>query len=185
MSSTTEIINSLRKISHQDFMLKLIVCIIGANVIYSVINKTNFKRAVTITFLILLLFYVISLDLNFAQKIEKEKNHNILRINSQRLKDNPYKELRRYVSDTVYYNNSWRMSMAAASIITLLVMSISSENTLIPLFPHFFIILFCIIYHVYSWKIHHSYFFIFKSLEDVLRHLNDNPNEKYEQICHI
>ena len=67
--------------------------------------------------LIIMLFV---LDLNYCLKLERGA-HNVLTIDNTVLIDQPYKEMYRYVDDTEYYNNIWRISLLCALVINMLL----------------------------------------------------------------
>jgi hypothetical protein len=180
----TKIKNNLRDLKNSTNIFEILIILIGSISVYMVINGYNFKNISIIIFLVMFVFLVFNLELNFAQKIEKEKDHPVLRINTERFKKNPYEELERYIEDVNYYNNIWRISMAASCIVCLFLLPVIKESY-VPIFPYLFLIVFMVVYHVWNWKFHHSYGFVLKSIRHACRHLNKNDKSKFVQICHI
>ena len=130
----------------------------------------------------------IKLDLNFALKVEgKVKDEKTLRLNSDLLETNPYKEISRYVDSVSYYNNIWRASMGMAAILTLFMYPVIDKKYS-SMTPYFFLVMFTIIVHYWDWKQHHSLRFMHKTVVDVCSHLAINDltkGSKFVQTKHI
>ena len=126
-----------------------------------------------------------TLDLNFALKIEgKTTDERTLRLNSDLLEINPYKEISRYVDSVSYYNNIWRASMVIAAVLTLIMYPIIDKQYR-HMTPYFFLAIFTIIVHYWDWKQHHSLRFMHKTVMDVCNHLAVNKSSTFTQATHL
>lgn len=169
MKSETDIINAILGIFFLIFILSLI---------------DNKYKKITFVICLVLIILLFLLDLKFALKIEKGEN-KILRVNNKKFKKNPWKELYRYVNDVTYYNNIWRISFVCSLVICILFIPIL-DIKYIKYIPYISLILFCIIYMCWNWKIHHSYDFIFKTVKHISNYMEVNKTgNKYKQIIHI
>lgn len=135
-------------------------------------------------FLVICMFY---LDLKFALKLEHGDNDNNspLRINNEKFSENPNEEIARYVEDVNYYNNIWRTALGITAIISLILYPIITPS-LRQFMPYFSIVIFCVVYHYWNWKSHHSLDFIFKTVVHSSRYLAKTKSGKgYFQLKHI
>ena len=127
---------------------------------------------------VLLIYVFFKLELKYTLMIEKGigEGSTKVRIDSQKLKVNPRKELVRYIENVNYYNNIWRVAAIGASIISIVLQPFIKRE----LFIITWMTLFTIIYNIFHWKIHHMYDFVFKSLKDALKNTED-----FQQELHI
>lgn len=181
---TSSIKESLRQIRNTDFIINIVSTLLAIISITMLVNKCPISKIALIVFLVMFLFIMFNMDLGFAQKLEKDVTHPILRINSIRFAQNPHKEISRYINDATYYNNTWRISMAASCAICLFLIPVIKKTT-VPLFPYLFIVVFVVVYHMWNWKFHHSHSFILKSVIGACNHLSEKNTEPFKQQCHI
>lgn len=159
---------------NDDIFLQTIIILIILVLVHLLFTKLNLSKMVYIIFYAGLAFCLLRLELRYSDNLEKG-DHDILRINSDRFKRDPHGELYRYLRDTKYYNNTWRTSAICAIIICIFI------SVEIHTFPLLFIVVFCIIYHAWNWKLHHTYDFIFKSVESACLHLNMKKDDLFHQ----
>ena len=176
--------DNIRRTYTRDLVVNCLVLQVGIIIIHGLFNGFNMRQMALIIVMTLLMYITFMLDLSYSQKLEKEENHPILRINSDRFAQNPHKELARYIEETLYYNNTWRISMTAASIICLILV-FAVKDIEVSVIPVLFVVIFAVVYHVWQWKFHHSYNFIFKSVKLACRHLADKDPAKFKQVVHI
>ena len=153
-----------------------IICFI---VLFTLINSLNISKTIVSIIIFIFIIILFKLDLKYSLRIEKGSDTN-LRINTEKFIKNYSVELCRYIEDTNYYNNTWRISMSGSLIISLFILP-CIQNEYIKYLPHIIIGLFCIIYHTWKWKLHHSHDFIFKSLIHALKHTKDKT---FKSIVH-
>jgi Na+/H+ antiporter NhaC len=176
--------DDIRKMKQTDTIVNLVIITSSVILLYMLYNKAKIYNIFAIIFLTVFMFMTFNMDLSYAQKLEKEVDHPVLRINSKRFNDNSVKELARYVEDVSNYDNIWRISMCMTCAICLLLYT-CVQTTLVPIFPYLFLIIFCIIYHTWNWKTHHSHHFMTKSVIEACRHLIQNEKQEFKQSCHI
>jgi hypothetical protein len=140
-------------------------------------DSVKYKNICTI-FLIIVFLILMFLELKYTYNVEKSGDNKFVRLNTDNFSHNPHKEIKRYITDVCYFNNVWRISMAASCLIVLLFLPIIEGITIMWLF----LITFCIIYHIWQWKIHHSYDFIFRTVIDCCDHIIEK--KKYIQEIH-
>ena len=151
-----------------DFFIAELISIIACLILLRLILvQNNVSDIIYIVFYVIFIIIMFKLELRFSNKIEKG-DHPVLRIQTDKFKKNPPKELERYLEDTRYYNNTWRISALCASVLCLLL----TIRELIPVFPFLFIITFTVIYQCWNWKLHHTYNFVFKSAQTALRQMS-------------
>ena len=178
MSST-----NIRKTIDQFYFTDSLIYLIGFLILYFICKKpekTKFLYAVASIILIVTLF---NLDLKFGLKLEGKDCDKILRINPVKLKENCFREIYRYVDDTCFYNNIWRVSLLSALLIGLLILPFIPYDK-VKYYPYIIICFGCVIYHPLNWKLTHSYQFIFKSIKHVSKHLEDKSDEIYKPLSH-
>lgn len=181
----TKISDGIRQIKNTDFIVNISSVLLSVIIIYSLFNRICYKTIALIIFLVVLTFTVFNMDLLYIQRIEKEVDHPVLRINTERFAANPHAELARYIEDTQHYGNIWRIAIGASSIICLLLIPVI-QVSLVPIFPYLFLVIFCVVYHVWHWKSHHSHQFIFKSVIQACNYLEKNNIDKpFKQEQHI
>lgn len=181
----TKISDGIRQIKNTDVIVNIVSVLLSVIIIYCLFNKISFIKITLIIFLVLLTFIVFNMDLSYIQRIEKEIDHPILRINTERFTLNPHAELARYMEDTQHYGNTWRIAIGSSCIICLLLIPII-QVSLVPIFPYLFLVIFCVVYHVWGWKSHHSHEFIFKSVIQACNYLEKNNIDKpFKQEQHI
>jgi len=138
--------------------------------------------AIILIFIAMISFFLESRYFTSLEYDGADKN-KIVRIDSEKFKKNPYKELKRYIEDASYYNNMWRISAMSSSLICILALVLLDISTiyLIPIW----LSIFTINSQIWNIKNHHCYNFIFKSLSHALDHLIKNKTcNNYTQISH-
>lgn len=140
-------------------------------------------KIIIIIFLICIILVSFKLELNAIHGLEKGTSKNkYIRINSSQFTQNPFREITRYIEDSLYYGNIWRVALFCASVITIIMLLLTSTNVWI-IFPLVWLVLFCIIYQVWLFKYHHYYEFIYKSIGDTMKHLDRVPKlSKYTSV---
>jgi hypothetical protein len=123
------------------------------------------------------------LDGVFGLKIEGKKDDKSVCINQKKFEEDSHKEISRYVSDFSYYNNVWRISLLSTLIISLFIVKFVPEKN-ITYMIYIIVVIFCVIYHSWAWKIHHSYDFILKSVSHACDQRTENKIAKYEPLVH-
>jgi len=180
----TNLKDELRKLHNLYYIVDIVTALVAVISLTMLFNKCSISKIALIVFLVVFLFAMFNMDLGYAQKLEKEVEHPILRINTGRFQENPHKEMSRYIDDASHYNNVWRVSMAAACAICLFLIPVIKESA-VPLFPYLFLIVFVVVYHMWNWKFHHSHGFILKSVKQACDHLSEKNPEPFKQQCHI
>jgi hypothetical protein len=122
------------------------------------------------------------LELKYSRNLEGSNRDKTFIINSKKLKENPFKEIYRYIDDTCFYNNIWRISLLAALIFIFMILPFINKN--LTYLPYLIIVLFAVIYHSLQWKLTHTYHFIFKSVKHTLQHLENNTADTYKPLTH-
>ena len=173
---------NIRKTSNQFFWMDNVIYLISFLILYNIVKKP--EKIVYSVFCIIGICVLFTLDGNFGLKLEGKYDDKTLRINPLKLKDNCFRELYRYIDDTCYYNNIWRISALSSLVITLFMLPfIKNDN--VKYMPYIIILLLCIIYHSWNWKLTHSYFFVFKSVKDACIHLENDSSQFYKPISHL
>jgi hypothetical protein len=162
------------KYENDDMLAQILFIIIVLVIGNLVFTRLNLPKITYILLYTLLAYYLVRLELRYSDNLEKG-NHDTLRINTERFKENPHRELYRYLHDTRYYNNIWRISALCAIIICLFI------TLEVPVFPLLFIVVFTVIYHCWGWKLHHTYNFIFKSVQEACLHLETKKEKPFHQ----
>lgn len=176
--------DDLRRSNTVNLVVNCLALQIAFIILHCSFNGFNLRQASLIIVLTLVIYVTFSMDLSFSQKIEKEETHPTLRINTKAFKENPHQELARYIEETLYYNNTWRISMTAAATICLFLV-FAVKDIEVPVIPFLFFVFFAVVYHVWQWKFHHSYNFIFKSVRHACLHLANNSDKPFKQVLHI
>lgn len=133
---------------------------------------------------IIIIIFLFLLELRYTLYVEKGP-HNILRINVQKFYKNPYNELNRYISDVLYYHTIWRIIVIITLLIIIFINFYFNITCGFLNFFILFIIIFTIIYQCLNWKIHHTYDFIFKSIQKAIYYINKKKYHKFKQDIHI
>jgi len=165
------------KYENDDMLLQVILVIVVLAVGHLVFTKFNLPKIAYVALYGLLAYHLIKLELRYSDNLEKGQ-HEALRINTERFQANPHRELQRYLRDTHYYNNTWRISAVCAIILCLFITLQSNHDTA---FPVLILVVFAVVYHVWNWKLHHTYNFIFKSVEQACLHLETKPDQPFHQ----
>jgi hypothetical protein len=122
-------------------------------------------------FLALLAFHLFQLENKMFHHLEYndfEKGKSPFRISPEQFAINPYKELKRYIDDSVFFSNLWRPAAIFACVICILFY-VTPLHTY--LFPIGFLVIFAVCYHVWNLKFHHHYNFIYRSVCEALEYL--------------
>lgn len=162
------------KYENDDMLLQAIIIIVALVIAHVVVTKLKAPKMVYIVVFAYLAYHLFKLELRYSDNLEKG-NHDVLRINTERFQKNPHLELRRYLHDTIYYNNVWRISAGCAIIICIFA------TLQIPAFPMLFLVVFGVVYHFWGWKLHHTYNFVLKSVEEACIHLATKKDEPFHQ----
>ena len=174
---------SIRKTINQFFLIDSIIYLLAFLIIYFICKKPVKNKFLYSIASIIIIIELFRLDGKFGLKLEGKDNDRILRINPVKLKENCFREIYRYVDDTFYYNNIWRVSLLSALLIGLLILPFMTYDT-VKYYPYIIICFGCVIYHPLKWKLTHSYNFVFKSIKHVSKHLEYNTGENYKPLTH-
>lgn len=158
-----------------------IILIILFLILFFILNNFKKLNLIITFFYIIFVILLFKLELRFALRVESGED-SIVSINKEKFKNDSNREMSRYIEDTIYYNNLWRISMIISVIISLFSLPFLSEN-ITKYSPYITIFLFSIIYHSLHWKIHHSYNFILKTIMHCLNTLKNK--EKYNVLKHL
>ena len=175
---------NIRKTSNQFFWMDNIIYLISFLILYTIFKKPQKIKILYAFFCIIGISVLFTLDGNFGLKLEGKNNDKILRIDPVKLKDNCFREIYRYIDDTCYYNNIWRISALSSLVITLFILPFVKDDN-VKYMPYMIICLLCIIYQSLNWKLTHSYFFVFKSVKDACKHLENNRTTLYKPVYHM
>lgn len=162
------------KYENDDMLLQIVLILIVLVISHVVFTRLNLPKIAYILVYVGLAYHLIKLELRYSDNLEKG-NHDTLRINTERFQENPHRELYRYLQDTYYYNNTWRISAVCAVVICLF------STLQVPVFPVLFIVVFAVVYHCWGWKLHHTYDFIFKSAQEACLHLETKKDKPFHQ----
>lgn len=174
---------NIKKTSNQFFWMDNVIYLTAFLILYTIVKKPQRIKILYIFVCIVGISFLFALDCKYGLKLEGKYDDKTLRIDPIKLKDNCFREIYRYIDDTCYYNNIWRISGLSSLVITLFMLPFIKDDN-VKYMPYIIICLFCIIYHTWKWKLTHSYHFVFKSVKDVTKHLENNPTKLYKQISH-
>lgn len=173
----------IRKTTQQFFWMDNTIYIIAFILMYTIVKKPQKLKVIYTVLCCVGISLLFTLDGKYGLKLEGKGDNKVLRINPEKLKENCHRELYRYVDDTCYYNNIWRISLLSALIITLFMLPFI-DNDKVKYMPYIITCLVAVIYHAWKWKLTHSYYFVFKTVKDVCSHLERNPTKLYKPISH-
>lgn len=142
---------------------------------------------ITVASVVILL---ILLERKFALRVEKGEKDDPVRLNTDMFHTHPFRALREYINSVKYYNNLWRIAMICACTITLFLYSFTRIKP--SLFPFVILAMFVFVYHILHFKIHHTFDFVFRSVDRACLHMEQtgvesalpSPPEKHEQEVH-
>jgi len=174
---------SIRKTINQFFLIDSAIYLIGFLILFFICKKPEKTKFLYSVASLILIVHLFKLDAKFGLKLEGKDNDKILRINPVKLKENCFREIYRYVDDTCYYNNIWRISLLSALLIGLLILPFVSYDK-VKYYPYIIICFGCVIYHPLNWKLTHSYNFVFKSIKHASKHLEDKEDDLYKPLTH-
>ena len=135
---------------------------------------------------IVFIYICFNLDLKFALRLEgKSFDGKVLRIDSEALLLDPYKEIGRYVETFVYFNNTWRASISISAIILLVIYPIIDKKYL-QILPCILLVIYAVVKNYWDWKDHHSTLFMHQSVLKVCEHMTSKyKHSLFKQITHI
>ena len=174
---------TIRKTIKHFFFIDTVIYLIGFLILYFICKKPEKTKFLYAFFSIVGILFLFNLDVKFGLKLEGKDNDKILRVNPVKLKENCFREMYRYVDDTCYYNNIWRISLLSSLILGLLILPFIPSDK-VKYYPYIILCFGCAIYHPLNWKLTHSYNFVFKSIKHMCKHLETDSDKMYKPLTH-